>query len=117
MATCTLLGQASTPLLSGYIFFMIQAIELLVKHDHNPSRFHSNSVYKHAGSLLDELYRRGLEQYKENCPTLAPFLDTTIQRTKITARLIIYQFISTMRPFAYDAREKPRNWETNNELQ
>lgn len=92
------------------IRLMTNDSHVIVKNDHKPVIFQANDSYRLSGALMDKVYIRHLEQDEMNFPTFAQFLDVKIRQTTVISHLIMYLFISTMRPFNCNAREKSKNW-------
>lgn len=60
--------------------------------------------------MFDEMDARYLGQNQEKFPSLALLLETKIQNTKSIYHSTMILFISTMRSFDYDAKDKSNKW-------
>lgn len=90
---------------------LLQTADVFVRKDYKLAPLHPNSFYRHARALLDTFYVRRLQQDSEKFSTFALFHNTKIRQTKNTFHSISLQFMTTMRPFSCDARDKVKMWE------
>lgn len=61
--------------------------------------------------MLDNLHVRGLEQDQEKSSFFALFLHSKVDQSKLISHSSASLFISTIRPFNYNARERSKKWE------
>lgn len=92
------------------ILVKIQDTDASVKNNNEPAQFHTNSLYRHAKAPLEKLLVQLLKQDEEQLPTFVLFLDTMYHITEIVFYSITCPFISTMRPFDHDSRNKCNKW-------
>lgn len=97
------------------IVLMIQVADAYAENDHEPAHFQTNSCFRHARALLDEINLCCLEQYKKKSPTIANFFLPRFNKPK-PSHLIMSVLITTAHSVDYDACAKSKRWETKTEM-
>lgn len=90
------------------VLSMIQAADSSSKSDHRMAPFHNRAFYRHSNALLNELNAPHVKQNGEMFPSFATFLDTKFRQTEIITHSILSLFVTTMRPFDYNERDKSK---------
>lgn len=85
---------------------MIAAAKEFVGNGRKAARFHTNTRYRHAKDLFDELRTRHAEEDKEQSFIFVLFLQTRIQQAKLVSISVTSLFFSTMNSVDYEAEGK-----------
>lgn len=94
--------------LEADIFLTNKSADVFTKNDHLPTTFHAVSFKMDATAPFDELHAFRLERDQKKFSTSALFPENAMQQTKITSLAIISRFITTNRPFDYDAGDQSK---------
>lgn len=108
--------QFSTFRFENDVLLIFQADDEFGENDYMLDPFHLNFFYRHVRALLGELYIRHFEHGKQKFPSFTLFLDTHIKQTKIISNSTMSLFISTTRPFDYNASDQLKSWGTRAEM-
>lgn len=94
-----------------YIVLIIQAAAAFVMTKHKPAPLQANDFHSHTRKKHDKFRVRHLEQGEKQFSAFALFLEFKIQQTKITSYSILSLFVSDIRPFEHDRRDRSKEWE------
>lgn len=75
-----------------------------------------NFIHRLARALLDAMHACQLDHKLQKFHSFTFFFETNIQQANLLSHSAMSLFISTGHYFDYDVRDRPKKWETKNEM-